>query len=212
MRPFRAVTIAVFALLLASPALAAGKGTTLFSIGLSNGTADLYGPSGSNYITAFSHSEIGVSARSWYYMNEDYAVTLDAALGFFSETDKPGNGAATGASDEKYTQNSYSLRLGGDRMVKVGDRATFYFGPGLEYWVGKAKWDHLGPNTESENVTRYSLSSRIGAMMNLTQTVSLGCNIGRKLGVATADDLGRKVMWWPSSFDATGGVIFKFGK
>ncbi len=130
----------------------------------------------------------------------------------FNETDKPGPGAPAGSSDHKYTQSSYNVRIGGDRVVSLGDRATLFFGPGIEYWSGKAKWENFSQMRESQNVTRISLSGRLGTIMMLSDAVGFSCQIGRKLGIASATDAGRKVSSWPSSFDAAGGLVFSFGK
>jgi opacity protein-like surface antigen len=204
-------TLAVASLLLlASTAFAAGKGDTWFSVQLANGTADLYDPTGTGYLSAYDHSELGVQVELWHFMSSDYAMTVSGGLGFFSETDKPGPGAGTGAPDLKYSQNSWNVRVGGDRVVPLGERATVFFGPGIEIWSGMAKFEDTS-TLETQNVMRISLSSRIGMSMKVADNVDLGCHIGRKLGRASVTDLGREATWWPSSMDASGGLIFRFG-
>ncbi len=212
----RAIALGALATLLLAPAAFAGpKGTTMFAVQLSNGGADLYSQDGSHYITAYEHSELGAQAQMWHYMTDDYAMTISVGLGWFGETDKPGNNAPAGLADFKYTQSSYNVRVGGDRVVNVGERALFYFGPGIEYWSGKAKFD-FGPgdpeNWESENVSRYSVSGRVGGIMKISESLGFSCQVGRKLGLATATDKDRKTSWWPSSFDAAGGLVFGFAR
>jgi hypothetical protein len=216
MKQLRTVLLGLAALtLMATAALAGNAGTNLFGVQLTNGMADLYDPTevASKYISAYDHSEVGIQAQVWRFMTDDYAMNVSVGYGMFSETDKPGNNPDPTDLDFKYTQSSYSVRVGGDRVVNVGERALFYFGPGIEYWSGKSKFDGGTPasTVESENVTRYSLSGRLGGMMKLSKSVSMSCQIGRKLGVASATDNSRKASWWPSSFDAAGGLVFGFG-
>ncbi len=221
MKPSRILAlsaVALVALMSASTALAAAKGSTVFALQVSNGTADLYDAGGishgGNYVSAFDHTEIGAQAQVWHFMADDYAMSLSFGLGMFSETDKPGNNPDAGAADIKYTQNSFNVRVGGDRFVKLGERASLYFGPGIEFWNGKAKYEtgEATSSWEGESVTRYSLSGRIGALMQLSNSVSLGCQLGRKVGMASVTDRGAKASWWPSSFDAAGGLVFGLGK
>jgi len=217
MKLLRLTLLGALALLFASTALAGTKGTNLFAIQVANGTADLYSQNDDHFISAFDHSEIGLQAQMWHFLSPDYAMTVSAGFGYFGETDSPGNNAPASEQDFKYTQSSWNVRVGGDRVVSVGDRALVYFGPGVQYWTGKSKFDYgtgAGSiyNWESTNVTRFSLSGRIGAIMNLSRSVGLGCQLGREVGLASATDMGRKASWWPSSFDAAGGIVFGLGK
>ena len=103
-------TVAVAGLFLmtfAPAAWALGKGGSMFAIELTNGTADfadkLNGAHGgppnytASYISAYDHSELGIQGKYWRMMAEDYAFTLSVGWGFFSETDKPGQGATAGS-------------------------------------------------------------------------------------------------------------------
>lgn len=215
----RLLTFATLALLLpASSALAVGKGTSMFALGFSNGTADLYSPDGGGYISAYDHSETGVQGEYWLMMTEDYAFTLSGGVGFFSEKHEPGTGSSPGDPDRKYTQSSFNVRIGGDRVAKVGERAMVYFGPGVEFWSGKAKFENFGivsppaaDTYETESVTRISVSTRIGGHMLLGEKWGLTCHLDRKFGYASAEENGAKATWWPSSMGASGGLLFLFG-
>lgn len=206
--------LAALALVLSAPAsqaLEAGDG--LYGIQITNGVADLYYPSGTGYISAFEHSELGLGLQYWRMMSKDYAFTMSGGLGFFSETDEAGNGAPGGATDYKYSQSSWNVRVGGDRVVQVGDRATLYFGPGLEYWTGKSK-DEGGATAdaevESEAVSRFAVSGRVGGIMWLTDKAGFNCQVGRYVGYASAEADGAKATWYPSGFQASGGLVLKF--
>jgi hypothetical protein len=204
------------ALTLLSPtaALAVGKGSTFFGVQLASGTADLYSLNGPGYITAFDHSELSLQAQSWHFLTEDLALAISAGIGGFRETDKPGTGAPGGATDSKYTQSSFNVRIGGDHVVKLGERSMLFFGPGIEYWSGKAKFTSgisSTQNWEDQTVSRYSLGGRIGAMMRARGPFSACFQIGHKVGLASATDNGAKATWWPSSFDAAGGVVLALG-
>ncbi len=214
MKSLRYLVPCVAGMLLAANAFAVPAGTNLFAIQLSNGTADLY-DRGDHYITAYDHSELGGQLQLWHVMPNDLAVALSGGVGFFSETDKPGNNPPPGSQDFKYTQSSWNVRLGFDRLAEIGDRTIFYFGPGLEYWSGKAKFDYgTGDpaNWESKNVTRFAISGRVGGMMKVSEQLAFACQVGRYVGIASADDEGRKASWWPSGLEAAGGLVFGFGR
>lgn len=207
----RIATIAA-ALLLAgsSQPLAMGKGTSAFSIQLGNGIADLAAPAGTGYITSFAISEIQPKVEWSHLFKDDYAMNIGVGIGMFRETDKPGTGAAPGDPDLETQVKSFFVRIGGDRVVKVGERAVLYFGPGFEYWSGKYEYT-AGFTEESETTTRLSLSGRIGGTMMFTESAGFTCNVGRKLGLASAKWDGAEASWTPSSTDASGGLVFLFG-
>jgi hypothetical protein len=207
-------------LLSASSAYAMSRGTSGFSIGISNGTADLCargGPAPTDYISAYASSETGIQGEYWLMMTDDYAFTVSGGFGFASEKDEPGDGATPGSPDKRYSQSSFNVRLGGDRVAKVGERAVIYFGPGIEFWSGKATFENLGlaipPATEyqTEGVTRISVSTRIGGHMMLGSNWGLTCHFDRKFGYASAEENGAKATWWPSSMGASGGLLLLFG-
>ena len=209
----RAGLAAAFAVLGATSAFAAPQNEGLYGIQITNGTADLYDGSGAakGYITAYDHSELGLALQYWRVMRADYAFNFTIGTGWFSETDQPGNNASPRSSNVKYTQTSWSLRVGGDRVVKVGDRAAFYFGPGLEYWTGKAKYEAAGTGTswDSQYVSRYGLSGRVGGVMYLSDKLGFNCQVGRYVSYATVTDEGAKASWWPSGFQAAGGLVLR---
>ena len=202
-------------LLTAGSAAAAGKGTSLLSIGLSQGVGDYAGPAdGSAYITAFTASEIGVSGEYWYMFASDYAFAIQGTYGFSSETDKPGTNATAGAPEMKFSTTSFKVRIGGDRVGKIGDRFVWFFGPGLEFWNGKAEFENFGfstPTIETESTTRFGINGRVGGVMMLSDAVGIQGQVGNTLGYATAEDEGAKATWYPSSFHASWGLRFAFG-
>lgn len=198
----------VAAALFAATTALAGEG--LIGIQVTNGTADLVGPKGgSSTIAAYDHSEIGVGIQYWRLMSKDYAFNFSIGTGFFSETN---TSSTPGESDFKYTQSSWSGRIGGDRAAHVGERAILYFGPGIEYWSGKAKWDG-GPayttSVESATVTRIGLSGRIGGVMMMSDNIGFNCQVGRYVAYATASEKKSKATWFPSGFQASGGILFR---
>src|SRR5437870_6832339 len=147
-------TVAVAGLFLmtfAPAAWALGKGGSMFAIELTNGTADfsdkLKGATTgapnytATYISAWDHSELGIQGQFWRMMSEDYAVTLSAGFGFFNETDQPSDSALANSPDHKFSINSFNVRLGGDRVARLGERTTMYGGPGIEFWSGSAKFE-----------------------------------------------------------------------
>lgn len=208
---FLRLAVVVAGLVAATSAFAGDVKEGLIGIQVTNGTADLYSPDGAGYISAYEHSEVGIGLQYWRLMSRDYAFTFSAGIGAFSEKNEPGNGAAPGSTDFEYTQSSWNVRVGGDRAVKVGDRAIFYFGPGLEMWSGKAKFEggSFGPAYETENVTRFGLSGRVGGVMLLSEKIGFNCQVGRYVGIASAEEDGAKASWWASGFQASGGLLIR---
>src|SRR5512138_2470491 len=106
----------------ATASIAADNPKTIW-IGLqvSAGTADFAQDLGaSGYLSAYDHSEYGFKFEYWNMMASDYAFTASGGIGTFSEEQKPGT-AAAGGPTVQYTQNSWNFRVGGDRVVKLGD-------------------------------------------------------------------------------------------
>jgi len=221
-------TVALAGLLLvtfAPAAWALGKGGSMFAIELTHGTADFADKASglttaapnftAQYITAYDTKELGVQGQYWYMMADDYAVTVSAGVGFMSEKDEPGQGAAANAPDLKFTTSSFNIRLGGDRVAKVGDRGMLYGGPGIEFWSGSAKFEP-SPFTgtgeyKNESTIRFGISARLGGTMMLGEYFGLTTHIGSRFGYASIEEQGAKATWWPSSMEAAGGLVYTFG-
>jgi hypothetical protein len=224
-----AVAVAGLMLMACAPAAwAMGKGGSMLAIELTNGTADVAdklagATSGSPnftaaYITAYTHSELGVQLQYWKMMSEDYAFTISAGWGFFNETDKPGQGAAPGSPDSKFSISSFNVRLGGDRVVKLSERMSLYAGPGIEFWSGNAKFepDPFGTTGtgeyKNESTVRWGLSGRLGGTMWLSEYVGLTGHVGGRYGYASVEEQGAKATWWPSSLESSVGLLYAFGE
>ena len=102
-----------------------------------------------SYISAYQAPEVGVGLQYWRLMSKDYAFTMNFGLG----REREGPERELGRPRLHSTQSSFNLRVGGDRAVKVGDRAIFYFGPGIEYWTGKAEFEGFAASTDYETRT-----------------------------------------------------------
>jgi len=219
----RMLTAALLLAVSASVAVAAESYKTKFlAVQLTSGTADLatLSPFPGNPLAppvsapAYSHSEYGFKAEYWNMMGSEYAFNISGGVGFFGEQDKPASTAPSGTGDFKYTQNSWNIRVGGDRMLAVGDKSFIFFGPGIEYWSGKAKFEDKsgsGATYETENVTRWSLGARIGGNMMVGPTWGITGQVGTKIGYASYKETGAETTWWPSSMDGSLGLVFKFG-
>ena len=202
------------ALLLASPAFALDKGSSLLSLEFGQGTGSFVDP------LVFSDPFLGVNqepreqlevrAEYWYLFAADYAFNLSAGYGFSSINAEPRTGSAS--LDIGFSSNSFSVRVGGDRLAKVGDRATFFFGPGVEYWNGKIEYENVtAPSVESESVTRYGFSGRVGGIMHLSETMGIKGQVGHVWGYASAEEDGAKTTWWSGGLQASWGLTFAFG-
>lgn len=187
----------------ASPAVAGSR----LSIGLGQGVADGYVATGigsGTYLAPTDTPETNVGAEYWYSFNDDYALALSGAYGFSSMTWKP---AVSTDPEIQATGTSFKFRVGGDRTGKIGDRLTFFMGPGLEYWSGTQKLEVGDTENESEAVARFGISGRIGGFMELTDKIAIMGQVGHTFGYATVDD-GAKTTWFPSSFNASWGLAF----
>src|SRR5262245_20315621 len=217
----------IAALLLAASATMATAADSpkakFLSLQLTAGTADLAGDipvfNGSGFVQtgfapAYSQSEWGGKLEFQSMMGPEYAFNISGGIGSYGEEDKPGD-LAPGATSFKYTQNSWNIRIGGDRLLPVGEKTYIFFGPGLEYWSGKAKFDDGtgagGFNYESKNTTRISLGARLGGHMMVGPTWGITAQVGSKVGHATYKEGGAETSWWPSSMEGSVGLVFKLG-
>jgi hypothetical protein len=216
------IRMLIVALLLAATATVAAAADKFLAIQVSTGTADLatLSPFPGNPLAppiaapAYDHPEYGFRAEYWNMMGPEYAFNIAGGLNLFSEENKPANTAPPGTGTFKYTQNSWNIRVGGDRLLSVGEKSYIFFGPGLEYWSGKAKFEDETPPSasyETENITRLSLLARIGGHMMVGPTWGVTAQVGTKVGYATYKEEGAETTWWPSSFDGALGLVFKIG-
>jgi len=220
----RILTAALLLAASATMAVAAeASKTKILAVELTSGTADIATESSTGFTgfsPAFDHSEWGGRLEYWNMMGPDYALTAGAGIGTFSEEDKPGSNALAGDKTAKFTQSSWNLRLGGDRVVKLSERSILYFGPGIEYWSGKAKFENIVvdasqpgviiPSYETKNTTRISLDARIGGHLMVSPNWGLTAQVGTKVGHANYEENGSKTTWWPSSMSGALGLAFGF--
>ena len=180
------------------------------SVGLGQGTADGYAPTvvgTSTYLAPTTAPETNVNAEYWRSLSGDYALALSGAYGVSRMN---WTGAAPADPEIKARGTSVKVRLGVDKTGKVGDRLQFFMGPGIEYWGGKQKLEVGASETESESVTRFGVSGRLGGFMMLSESVGIMGQVGHTFGVAKVDDSGAETSWWPSSFQASWGLAFGF--
>jgi hypothetical protein len=206
---FAVVSLAAFVLFAVAPVRAEGlaKGSTLLSVQLTTGVADLATPEGgSGGITAYDHSEWGGQLHFQKLLSDDWALALSGGIGTFKETDTPSDPA-----DDKfeYSQSSWQARVGADRFVHISPTFHLFVGPGIQYWSGKAKFEQGAVSVESENSTRWALNGRMGAHVALSDKVGLEGHLGHYWGFAKADDAGAKASWQPSGVESAVGLSFK---
>jgi len=202
--------LATFASTAAAQSSGTGGMKNRLSLGLGQGTADGYTPTTvgtSSYLAPNTMPETNVNAEYWRSMSNDYALALSGAYGFSSMNWKGGD---PGDPEIKATGTSLKFRLGVDKAGAIGERLQFFMGPGVEYWTGKQKLDVGGTETESESVSRFGVSGRIGGFMMLSDAVGIMGQVGHTFGTASVEDSGAKTTWWPSSFEASWGLTFGF--
>ena len=211
------IAVALLAIAATASFAADNSKTTWMGVQVATGTADLASGGLSGLSSAYDHSEYGFKLEFWKLMSPDYAFTASGGVGTFSEKQTLGDNAILGDRDFSYTQSSWNIRIGGDRFVALGERAYVFFGPGIEYWTGKAKFDPVNPfdqfseTYETESTSRISLHARLGAHMMVAENWGVTLQAGQKVGQATYEEAGAKTTWWPSSTDGSLGLVFKFG-
>lgn len=198
----RIFAVAVLAMLtVASSAFAAGKGTSMLSLGLGQNQANnLWSPFGNKF------DETNVGAQFTHMFSDDYQIVVSGAYGWGSaKAEEPGFEATS-------TLSSYRFRIGGDRVGKIGDRFVMYIGPGLEYASSTVEEEETGlPAVESETATSYGISGRIGGIMMLTPTVGITGELSHTFGMASQEDGITEYSWTPNTLGAFWGLTFAFG-
>lgn len=190
------------------------KGTTMFAVQVGETATDLVDVVASDgYLTSANfatHPDLTVSAQLWRFLSNEYALSLSGGIGFFSETDEPGDAALPGSPNLKYTQSSWRVRLGGDRWGHISDRFQVFAGPGIQMSSGKWKFDDGTTTTESENTTVIGIEGRMGARIMWTDKVGMIAHLGHYLGYASASASGAKTHWWASGHDGAAGLLITF--
>jgi hypothetical protein len=199
-----------FALLLlivcVSPAFALEPGTILIGANVTAGSADFVTSDG-KFLSAYEHGEVGAGLETWYFLDDDMALTIGGGIGKFREKQK------SGTTDQRfYSQNSWNMRLGIDQVIDFSRDAMLFFGPGLEYWTGHSRFDGFGAATDGDtpDVMRLSLSARFGGMVILGDSYGLTGRIGYRMGWARAKDGDAETTWYPNGFDAAAGLVYSF--
>jgi hypothetical protein len=203
-----------------SVANAVGSREKLLTIGFSHGTGDYAGAFGGDYLGANGSGasvqipEIGGGAEFGFKFSEDYSVVFGGDYRAGSDKFEPTN-ATTGNPTLKVTSSSWKLRLGGDRVGKIGDRFTWFMGPGLEYGSGKAKFEpgiSTTASQETEPTTLFGLNGRVGGIMMMNPKFGIRGQIGDSFGQQSVKENGGKNTAWYSSFEALWGVTFALGE
>ena len=190
----------------ATPALALEPGTSLLSLEVTQGSADLVSPDGP-YLSAYDHPELGGQLCYWRLVNDALAVNLSFGAAAIRERNQ-----ADGQADRYYQQRSWNLRGGVDRTLELGHNTVFFFGPGVEYWSGYARFAGIyGPGTvTAPTVTRLSVSGRFGGMMVLSDSFSIVGHMGYRIGYASASNATAKTQWYTGGAEAGAGLAYAF--
>src|SRR5687768_6071927 len=117
------VGAALLGALLVAPASAMTglhKGSTVLSFQFAHGDGDFVTPEvGTGFITAYDHTEWGGQAQVQHLVSENWALAVSLGLGTFKETNEPGANAVPGSTDFEYSQSSWNVRFGMDRMAHL---------------------------------------------------------------------------------------------
>jgi hypothetical protein len=187
------------------------KGSTVLSFQLAHGDGDFVSAEGgTGFITSYQNSEWGGQAQLQHMITQNWALAASVGIGTFKETDEAGSNAP-GDPDFEYSQSSFNVRFGFDRVAHLSPGFHLYVGPGIQYWIGKQTRDFgVGPELESESAKRIALNGRIGAHVSLSETIGLNGHLGGFIGKASAEDEGAEASWTPSGNEGAVGISFRF--
>lgn len=191
----------------APPAAALEPGTVIVGAQATSGAADFVA-AGGGFLAAYDHGEIGAQVQLWYLTGEHWALAVAGGLARSREKNRSDAGA-----ERVYQQRAWSARIGLDRIVPLGGGdVLLYMGPGVEYWTGHARFIgyFADPDVIAPDVTRFSLSARIGALLVVTDTIGLTAHLGSRMGYATAAQGGAESGWYTQGFEAGAGVALAF--
>ena len=184
------------------------NGSSILAFQFTQGKVDLAQPS-AGYLTSFpsAPNEIGFQVQYWKFLREEYAFNLQGGVGMYSEKDESSDPLDP---EVKYTQSSWQVRVGGDRVAHINDRFHIFVGPGIQYWTGKWKVESGGTEFESEATKRLALNGRIAVHLKMGQNFGMVGIFGHYFGYAWAADGDAKTHWWATGTDGSGGLAFNF--
>jgi len=218
------------ALLLAGPALPAHAapiwtGSSIVSIQLTSGVADLTSPQVANYRVATSHPEMGFQFRYDHFIGEETAWNVAAGIGFYHETDTPAATAPANSADIHRTESSWQITAGIDRVAHLTPRYHLFAGPALQLWSGRAKVSPAafggpfpGPAspgaaaTQVDDAVRLALLWRFGVHLRMGDSWGGYAQLGHYWGYASAGENGGNQHWWPSGGNAAFGIAWHWGR
>jgi len=214
MRLVRFAGAAALLLTLAGTAAAAPieKGSNILAIQLNEGRVDLAEPTApgvGTYLTSFTAAppEVGVQVQFWHFLKEDYAFNVGGGVGFFSEKDESNSPLDP---DVKYTQSSWQIRVGGDRVAHITPRFHIFAGPGIQFWSGKWKIESGGSSFEAEPTKRLAFDGRVAVLLKCGESIGIFGQLGHYIGYAWSADGDSKTHWWASGHNGAGGLAFNF--
>jgi len=158
--------------------------------------------------------ELGVTLEYNNKLAADYQLAVGFDYLWGSAKSTPTSAAAPGAPDVKITSASWKIRLGGDRIGSIGDRFTWFLGPGLEYWSGKPKFDNVfvAGSQDGLTTTKWGINGRMGGVMWINPKMGIFGRLGDSVGsAATEEKQSGKNTWYYSNFEAAWGLRFKLG-
>jgi len=189
-------------------AAALEKGSSLLAIQLTRGGADANTYDGSTILLSV-WPESGVQAQFWYFMAKEYAVNVDAGIGYFKESITADPASPFGV-DQSYAVNSWHFRIGGDRFARLTDKLEVFAGPGIQLWNGTLTYKAPGVEDKQPSTMRYALTGRIGAHILISQNFGLIGHIGQYWGYASASKGDATTKWLPSGSEGAMGFSFAF--
>src|SRR5687768_4494918 len=201
--------------LLVAPALAQeglGKGSTVLSFQLAHGDGDFVtAEDGTGFITAYQNPEWGGQAQIQHFITANWALAASVGIGTFKETDEPGTNAPPATPDFEYSQSSFNVRVGFDRFAHISEGFHLYVGPGIQIWSGDQTRDFgVGPELESESVSRIGLNGRIGAHVGLREYLGFIGGTGALIAEASAEHAGAAASWPASGNHGALDIAFDF--
>lgn len=178
-------------------------GNSVIWAGLNGNQAQLIGPTAGSG-NAFESGELGLHLAYSYFLTPEWTLVGSGGFDLGNNQFKPTTGPT-----EKFTSNSWNLRLGFDRYAFINDGVAVYAGPGVQLWRGKGEFDGSGSpvlDREWPTVRQIAFNGRMGLWARFARHYALFGHIGQVIGANSGDDGNGKNSWWSNHHEGSVGV------
>jgi hypothetical protein len=190
------------------------KGSSVVWLGLNGNVAQLVGPATPHAVVTES-PEFGVHVAYNHFLSDAWTLALSGGYDIgrrrFKYSDSYAIPSLAG-TEEKFTSESFNVRVGGDRYAFINDNVALYAGPGLQFWKGHGKYEGFGLGVDGTwaDVTQIGFNGRIGMYARFGGHSGLFGHIGQVIARNSDDDTPGKNTWWSNHHEGSVGLAFDF--